>query len=90
MLSAFCFIGDIHHHFLQQVILFIGIDERILHMEHLCEIDPAKMQLKLLLNIILQTDFSHILQKLFTALLILYFQQDVEDIIIERKIHAAV
>ena len=83
-------VGDIHHHFLQQIILLIGIDERILHMKHLCEVDPAQVQLQLLFDVILQTDFPHILQELFTALFILYVQQDVKDIIIESKIHTAV
>ena len=83
-------VGDIHHHFLQQIILLIGIDERILHMKHLCEVDPAQVQLQLLFDVILQTDFPHILQELFTALFILYVQQNVKDIIIESKIHTAV
>ena len=49
-------------------------------MKHLCEVDPAQVQLQLLFDVILQTDFPHILQELFTALFILYVQQNVKDI----------
>ena len=48
------------------------------------------VSLQLLFDVILQTNFPHILQELFTALFILYVQQNVKDIIIESKIHTAV